>query len=167
MKKRKGSVEDILVIGAFIFAGAIATMFVYMILKAFSTDPNIVAALGTSNIFTEGMTALVIYGNSFLFVAIAFGLVAAISSFYTESHPVFFIFSLLSFSICMVVIAVLSDVFTALAQSSALLPIAAEFTAMVLLLTNYPIIAVIIAAVIFLALFTKRSDLSRGGGGQA
>ncbi len=122
-------------------------------------NPTIQGTAAAETVALQGMGALVVFGNAFIFVIIGFGIAAGISAFYTDSHPIFFIFSVLMFSILMIVIGTLSDVFVEFASTGTMLPVAAEFTLMVATIVDYPYIAVLLAAIIMLALYTKRSDL--------
>lgn len=160
----KGNILDIPVIAVILFATGICVMFLYLIVDAFLSDPvfssNVVAA-ATLN---TGLDALVILGNSFIFLFVGFGIASVIASFYTETHPVFFVFSIFTFAICVIVVAIFSDVFVEMASSGVLLPVAAEFTLMVETMTNLKTLAIGLGVVILVALYAKRSDIQLGGG---
>lgn len=163
----KGNVQDIVVIGALIFATSIAAMFGYLVLSEFYDDPNISANPVAKQVQGQAMDTLVIFGNALVFLTIGFGIASGISAFYTDSHPIFFIFSILMFCVLMIPLVVFSDVFTAIASQGAMLPIANEFTLMVTLMQQFPTIGVILLAVILLGLYAKWNDLRNTGGGMA
>lgn len=159
----RGNVEDIVIIAVIMFALVVASMLGYLVLDAFYNAPQIAAeplAAGTAN---QGLLAIVIFSNSFIFLAIGFGIAAGISAYYTESHPIFFIFSVLMFSVLMIVIGTLRDVFVEFAGTGVMLPVATHFTLAVAMMVDFPIIAVLLAAIIFLGLYAKRGDLQQRG----
>ena len=155
----KGNVEDIVIVGVIIFALAISTMLGYLVLNEFYGAPPIAGDPVASGVVSQGLSSLVVFGNAFIFLTIGFGIAAGISAFYTETHPVFFIFSVMMFSILMLIIGVLSEVFVEFSTTGVMLPVANQFTLMVALMVDFPIIAVLLAAIIFLGLYAKRSDL--------
>ena len=163
----KGNVEDLVIIVAFMLMFGMSVMIAYTVIDAwYDTDVVQGSTLLSENV-ESGMGSLQILGNSLIFITIMFGLASAIAAFFTETHPIFFVFSILVFSICMMVTVIFSDIFLQLAASSQLLPVANEFTLMIVTIQNYPIIGVLIGAVILLALYAKRDNISGAGGGMA
>jgi hypothetical protein len=162
-EQMKGSVEDIVIIGVVIFVLAIAALISYTVLAAFGSMPVIAANPTALNTVVAGLSAIALLGNSVIFLTVAFGLAAVISAFYTDTHPVFFVFSLMSFSICIMVISIFSQIFIDIANNSAFLPIAGNFYQMIQVITNFPIIGVMLGALILIALYTKRNDIVRSG----
>ena len=103
--------------------------------------------------------------NSLILIFIVFGIASAISAFFTETHPVFFIFSIVMLGVSVMVISLFADMFAEFASSGLLLPIAGEFVLMVETIANLKVLSVIMGVVIIIALFAKRGDLQLGGGG--
>ena len=160
----KGSLQDIPVIVAVLLATAVAVMTTYLWLGQFFamdllTDNPVTATVGTT-----GLSAMVILGNAFIFIFFGFGIAAIISSFYTETHPVFFVFSIIVFACCVMVVGIFSDVFVEFASTGVMLPVAAEFVLMVDTMINLPKLSVILGVIILVALYAKRTDLQIGGG---
>jgi len=149
------------IIGAF----GLTSMIIYLLLSSIGADPNIAATPEVLQPFAMGMQAIVILGNSALFITIVFGLVAVISAFYTESHPIFLIFSLIMFSICIMLISIFSGIFVDLANTAQLAPVASQFYDFLTLMVNFPIFAVMLGTLVIIALYIKRSDLGQIGGG--
>lgn len=160
----KGNIQDIPVIAVILFATGICVMFLYLILSSFLSDPVFSGNAAAAATLTTGMSSLVILGNSFIFLFVGFGIASVIASFYTETHPIFFIFSIFTFAICVIVVAIFSDVFVEMASSGVLLPVAAEFTIMVDTMTNLKTLAIGLGVVILVALYAKRNDIQIGGG---
>lgn len=160
----RGNVQDILVIAVFVFFAGIVLMIAYLFLANFGATAQIAADSTASEIVTEGMSSMKVLANSLLFLAIAFGIASIASAFFTQSHPVFLIFSLIMFAIVMIPITIFSEVFLAFASTSQLLPVAAEFTLLIKLMTDMPVIAVALGILIIIALYAKRNDLQNRGG---
>ena len=163
----KGQVQDTILIVVILFATGVSLMIGYMLLNEIGQDPNLSAIDEIDEALTQGKASMVVFGNAFIFIIIAFGLASTISAFYTETHPVFFVFSLLLFAITFLVCWIFSEVFLELAGSGALLPVAAEFVTMIQVMQNMPIIVVLVCGLIIMALYFKRADFTNIGGGQA
>lgn len=161
----KGSIMDMVFVCVIIGAFGLTSMIIYLLLSSIGADPNIAATPEVLQPFAMGMQAIVILGNSALFITIVFGLVAVISAFYTESHPIFLIFSLIMFSICIMLISIFSGIFVDLANTAQLAPVASQFYDFLTLMVNFPIFAVMLGTLVIIALYIKRSDLGQIGGG--
>lgn len=161
----KGSLQDMPLIAVILMVTAIGIFVSYITLDAFFSAAPIQAIEQATDIGDSGMASLVILGNSFLFIFIAFGIASVISSFYTDTHPVFFVFSILIFAICVMIVGIFSDTFVELASSQVLLPIAAEFVMLVDTMSNLMTLSIVLGAMIIIALYAKRDDLQRGQGG--
>ena len=140
----KGSLQDMPLIAIILMTTALGIFVSYIIIDAFFGAAIVQEYPVAVAVGTEGVSSLVILGNSFLFIFMAFGIVSVISSFYTDTHPVFFVFSILIFSICVMIIGIFSDVFVELASSQVLLPVAAEFVLMVTTMTNLMTFSIIL-----------------------
>lgn len=160
----KGSLQDMPLIAIILIMTALGIFVTYIILDAFFGSSIIQQYPVAVAVGTEGVASLVILSNSFLFIFITFGIVSVISSFYTETHPVFFVFSLLIFAICVMIVGIFSDVFVELASSQVLLPVASQFVLMVDTISNLMTLSIILGAMIIMALYAKRDDLHIGGG---
>lgn len=158
----KGNVEDITIIGIVAIVTGIVIFVVYLFLDQFSGSFGIVGSVAQQPI-DQGLDALALMANSFIFVVIAMAMVSVVSAFYTETHPIFFVFSIIMFGICMIPIVIMSEFFLQFASTGMLLPIAAEFSLFIQLVHDYPTIAVAIGVMIMIALFAKKRDLQQGG----
>lgn len=160
----RGNVLDLILISVILIIAGTVIMLVYLISsEIYETEPFASNELIQNSWEVQEQT-LSIFANSFIIIFICFGLASAISSFFTETHPVFFIFTILMLGISVLIIALLSDVFVELASSGLLLPVAAEFVLMVETIANLKIMSVIMGVVIIVALFAKRGDVRLGGG---
>lgn len=160
----RGNVQDIPIIVVILLATSIAVMFGYVILEEFFNTSQIQANPDAAAIEPKGLNAMIYLGNAFVFLFVGFGIAAVISAFYTQTHPVFFLFSIFIFAFCVMVTAIYSDVFVELASTGILMPVAAEMTLMVDTMIALPNLSIILGVAIIIALYAKRSDIQLGGG---
>jgi len=154
-----------LVIVAIVLIGASLSIFLgYIFMDEFYSAPIISDNEIIASHWEVQQTNLAILANSFILIFICFGVASAVGAFFTETHPVFFIFSIFTLGVCVVILSIFSDVFVEMASSGVLLPVAAEFVLMVDTISNFQTLGLIMGAVIVLALFAKRGDLQIGGG---
>lgn len=163
---KRGNVLDLVLITVILMSAALAIFLANIFIDAFYANPVISSNVAAAATETQTVQSLSIFANSFIIIFIVFGLASAISAFFTETHPVFFVFSILLFGVCVLIVALLSDVFVELAASGVLLPVAANFVLMVDTIANLKTLSIIMGIVITVALFMKRGDI-RVGGGQA
>lgn len=161
----KGSLQDMPLIAIILVMTALTIFVTYIMITAFFDAAPIQAVPEAAAMESYGISGLVILGNAFLYIFITFGIISAIASYYTETHPVFFVFSIIIFAICVMIVGIFSDLFTELASSQALLPMAAEFVIMTQTMTNLTNLSIILGCIIVMALYAKRSDLQLGRGG--
>lgn len=160
----KGNVMDLVLITAILMAAGLSIFLAYTFLSEFYAAPVISDNELAYSTWAYEQQALAIFANSFIAIFIIFGLASAIGAFFTETHPVFFIFSIVVLGVCVMIIGLLSDVFIELASSGVLLPVAAEFVLMVDTMANLQTLALVMGVIITIALFAKRGDLRLGGG---
>lgn len=161
----KGNVMDLILISVILIVAGLSILIAYTVfepiysMEPFASNPTIVDS------WTTQKASLAILANSFIIIFIVFSLATAISAFFTDTHPVFFVFSILMLAICVMIISIFADMFLELAAHSLLLPAAAEFTLMIETVANMRILSLIMGAVIIIALYAKRGI--RLGGGEA
>lgn len=160
----RGEVMDLTVIASVLIIAALGIFLSYIFLDEFYSAPIISDNEMITDQWETQQVSLSILANSFVIIFICFGVAAAASAFFTETHPIFFIFSIFSLGVCVVILSIFSDVFVELASSGVLLPVASEFVLMVDTIANFQTLGLVMGAVIVLALFAKKSDLSGGGG---
>lgn len=158
----RGNVEDIILIGAFVVMLGFSAIFSYLYLDTLSNVPQFANNTIIAENFTQGKQAIVYLGNASLFIVIMLGIASAIGAFYTDTHPIFFVFSILSFGIGIFILTLFADIFLRLAASNELILVANEFSVLIVTIQNLPILGVVIGAIILLALYAKRGDLGRG-----
>lgn len=160
----RGNVVDLVLVAVILVTAALAIFLAYIFLDQFyaadviSDNPVVTAQWETQQ------DTLAILANSFIIIFICFGIASAIGAFFTETHPVFFIFSVFLLGVCVMIVALFADVFVELASSGVLLPVASEFVLMVDTISNLQNLSIIMGAIIIIALFAKRGDLQLGGG---
>lgn len=164
----KGTVLDLILICVFVVVLGFAAMIGYVVLQGFQAAPPIAANPTAAAAVASGLSTLALIGNSALFVIMAFGILSIISAYYTETNGVFFIFSILTFSITIMLVSIFSGVFVDLAASSTLAPIASQFYMLIQVMQGFPTYALLVGALILVALYVKQNSptgtLGPGGG---
>lgn len=154
---------DMAIVGIILLGASISLMFGWVLLEQFYSAPIISDNEILSANWEAQQVTLAIIANSFILIFISAGIASAIGAYYTETHPMFFIFSIISLAVCVMILALFSDIFVELASSGILLPVAAELVLMVETMANLKTLGLIMGAVIVLALFAKKGDLGVGG----
>jgi len=98
------------------------------------------------------------YGMVFLLVGMVISLM--LSAFFIQTHPIFFIISLVMLIIVVVVAAPISNAFMNIATSDGLATEATSYDISTQIVGNFPLIAVVAGLLIIIALYAKP-----GGGG--
>jgi len=155
----KGSVLDLIIV--FVILGI--TMFgLVMGLKIYNegfADKWPTTAVG--NATKTGMLAsldVINYGMLFLAIGLVVSLV--VSAFFIETHPIFFLVSVIMLIVVVVASAPVSNAFMEMATSDSLSTEAAQYDIATHVVGNIPLIAVVGGSLVIIALYAKP-----GGGG--
>ena len=150
----RGSLIDLIVVIIAIFTLAVATFIGYTLLD------GVIPQFGEQEGFnTTSMTNVQgTYGvvdNMFLFIFI--GIIAAviISSFVIDTHPIFFVFSIIMFAIIILIAMVFKDAFIEFSTAPGFSAANAAMSNMSLVWNNIHLILPAMAGVIILALYAK------------
>jgi len=151
---KRGSLIDLLVVIIAIFTLAIATFIGYTLLDGmiprFQEQPDFNATKLTDVQGTYGVV-----DNMFLFIFI--GIVAAVivSSFVIDTHPIFFVFSIIMFAIIVLIAMVFKDAFIELSTAPGFSAANTAMSNMSLVWNNIHLILPAMAGIIILALYAK------------
>jgi hypothetical protein len=151
---KRGSLIDLLVVIIAIFVLAVATFIGYTLLDGiipgFQEQEGFNATKLTNVQGTYGVV-----DNMFLFIFI--GVVAAVivSSFVIDTHPIFFVFSIILFAIILLIAMVFKDAFTELSGAPGFAAANTAMSNMSLVWSNIHLILPAMAGLIILALYAK------------
>ena len=99
-----------------------------------------------------------------IFLALAvFGLLAiAITAFYIDTHPVFFVVAILVFGLLSLVWAVFGNAYQEVAGSQDLAGIADQFTNMSFIMQYFPFYMLVVGFIVAIVLYSKIQSAGRG-----
>jgi len=160
-KNKHGSLFDIILISIVVFAVAIG--FLFALYVGNSIDNNIqdmpedqVPADAKAHLSDNMDRFPAVFDGLFLFVAIGASLGSMIGSFYIRSHPAVFLIATFILAVVVVLNAVLSNAFEAMATDPTLSASAGQFTVMPFVMSQFPLFMLIISIIIAIVLYAKR-----------
>lgn len=156
----KGSVLDLPFIGVALLGGAISIFFVYLMLTNFTAGlpASETEAVGVMN---AGMVTFTLFDQLFMVAAVGMCIFSVISAFFVDSHPVFFIFSVIGLMVVIFINTLLVNVFWEFATNPALIAVANNFPYIIIFMKNLPIITLLFGLLIAIVTHGKA-----GGGSQ-
>lgn len=151
----KGSLLDMPVIMALLLSGAISIFVVYFILSAISANwiTDVTGATESKAILTTGITAVTMFDQGFIILAVGLGCFSIVSAFFIDNMPGLYILSvLLLLPIILVTSAQISNAFYAFATSEPFIAVGNTFPMISYLMINLPLfmlgISMLVAIVI-------------------
>lgn len=155
---KKGS---ILFDGIFIAFG-LAMLIITVFFMYIWIDETATATQDTLNqtYFTKAKESLMIFDYMMPFIVIGLFMFMVVSAFFLQSHPIFFILSLLSFTIVIIFIPIISNMFNEFATNSSISSTANLFPYSVTIMNNLPLIVAAFSTLVIIVLHMKK-----GGGG--
>lgn len=148
----KGSSLDILGIFVMLFITGVVVLFGYLILSNFS-------GLGLGDVFesyiSKGLVALRVFNYGFLFLLAGFGIGSVIGAFMIDTHPVFFVISIILTLFFVFIGTTITNVFEGFVTADELTATAEQFNIMVLIMRNLPKIGIIWGSIIAIVLYGK------------
>lgn len=162
MKNKKGTVVDIAVLVAVIFAMAISTVVAFHVfdrMQSAMNDQNI--SQPAQDVLNNAQNEKGIMDYSMLFVLLGLGLFAIITAFFIDTHPAFLFISLFLVAIIIMLSAVMSNVYGSISVNSTLNQTFAEFPKTNFILNKLPFFAVIISAIVLFVMFAKYQQIPR------
>ena len=156
----KGNVLDLIIV--FVILGATMLMLVLglRIYNEGFADKWPTTAVG--NATRTGMLAsLDVINYGMLFLAVGLVVSLAVSAFFIQTHPIFFIVSIIILLLVIVASAPISNAFMSMVTSDSLATEAASYDVATHVVGNIPLIAVVGGFLIIIALYAKPKE---GGG---
>jgi len=164
MVDRKGAViMDLLFILMVLFSFAVVTVVAIMVWDEFDAAAS--KKLNSTSVYdTVGSkigSTLTGLDYLFAFIIVAFIIASIISVFMIHTHPIFFWISWIGLIIIIMLAAIFSNVFEELTgavpdePANALTPAATQLTVIPEVMSNLPLIMLIIAVIVLIALYSK------------
>jgi hypothetical protein len=159
---KKGNLGDMMFITVFFLAFCMVTIIAYLLwtnmvptmTTTFSQMPGGMSANSQLAIDQTTMTLLSL-DSLFAFMIIGTFIAIVISSFWLNTHPVFFIITLLAFIFQFTIYAILGNVWGNFETDPAVQAAASNFGLMEAIWQNIPTIALFFGAVVIIILFSK------------
>lgn len=161
LKKNFKGQLDLVSSAEFLIFGFVIMLIVVVILLAlsngFGSTPE---GYITTPIFNAGLGAMVLLGNSIVIIYLLMNLIAVMSAFYTDSHPMFTLISILGLIISWIIIYAFSLVFAHIIALTFLYQIATlYFPAVLTVILLLPVFTILFAFLIIIALNGKASNI--------
>lgn len=154
----KGSITDVIMILTIVFLMSIFIYIGYYVniemadLDFFTND-----VYGNYGI-NSSLRAIRALDQSMLFIAGGMIIVAAISAYFSQSHPILLIPSLVIASISFLIMAIFYNTFEQFVQTSIFQPLQAQLSGATAIMSNLPVITLLAVVVILIALYAKYGD---------
>ncbi len=155
-RKRKGSVFDIPFIIVFMFIFATTIIVSFTLINGYNdvmqtTD----IPYDVSNYTQSGITAVGTFDSGFVLLLGGLIISTILSAFFIQSHPAFFIVSLIALAIFIAIAVIFSNLYEEVETSAELSSSAANYPLISNIMSNLPIIVVAIGVGILIALYAK------------
>jgi len=165
MKKlsKKGSIADslMIVIVALLFSVIFITSYYAWSKIHPKLDANL-ASDEAKNITAHTEQAMLKFDTIFIAVVIGMILMTALSAYYIEIHPAFFVVSLIFWIVMLLVVPIFSNVYEKFASSSEMSDAVSHFGAIDYISKNLPVFFTIIVCLVVVLMYGK---FKSGGGG--
>jgi hypothetical protein len=155
---KTGSVFDLLTVLIFLFVLGITSIIGLLIIQEWDDNIDVQDVEWNSqaiNVVNVGATAFTTMDYMFVFLIVGLVVAMGLSAFYIQTHPAFFVISLIVLVLVVFIGAEFSNVFEAFTDSEELSITAASFTWTTALVDNFPIIIMVAGGIFFLLLYAK------------
>ena len=156
----RGSVLDLPIIAIILLGGVIAVIVGFMVFSSINNAWPTAAGTQSHYVLDKAISTFTLFDQVFLMGAMGLCIFSIISAFYVNSHPVFFIFSMIGLGVVILINTIVSNVFWEFVSSSAISSYANSFPFMVTFMKNLPLISGVVGLLIAVATHGKP-----GGGG--
>lgn len=163
MKSKKGSVEDVVLIVFLLFLTAVVFIFVFVLQDKIDTaiSPVFEAQATGSSIGITTVSDIFDTSLNYIYLAAFFALMiaTAVMAFMTPTHPIFYVFAIITFVGMMIVSAVISNTWASISTANADLVSATNtLTIPNYIMSNLPLISIVIGVIIAIILFSRTNS---------
>lgn len=163
---RKGSILDLPAIMAIILIFAISIIVGTMAVTEFrdSVENNTNVPDVSKDILDKGVNTMELFDEAFILFSIGVAAAVIVGALAVNSHPAFFVFSLILNIVMALVGGIFTNVYDSFATSSAIAPYANQFPLILTFMRNLPIFIFIIGLIIAVVMYAGPYE---PGGGRA
>lgn len=159
----KGNIADNLFITVVFLAFCMSTILAFTIWSAMNqplTDALAMANGGTINpnsalVMSQTTETLLMFDQLFIFMIFGSFIAIMISSFWLDTHPIFFIISFLAFIFAFVIYAILGNVYAEFSQTVGVQAAAAQYPLMAAFWNNVGVIGLVFTVLIIIMMYAK------------
>lgn len=155
---KKGSVLDVTFILPLIGVGIISVFVVAVILVSMEAAWPFTGESLT--VLQTGISAIYIFDQMIIWFAVGTSIFAIASAYFSRSHPIFFVFSMILLSLVIFFSAQLANALNAFIITGAFATIANNFPLVVTLVRNFPLFAMLIGILVAIAMYAKGEESS-------
>jgi len=155
----KGSMLDLPVIISLLLGGAMTILLVFFVVSEIT---NNFPATETDALYVlqKGVSAVNVFDYMFVFFAVGLGMFSVISAFFIDSHPIFFILSvIILIPIVILTSAQMTNAFDAFISTSVFSSVANSFPYTVLLMRNLPLFCLILGILVAIVMHGKSGGI--------
>ena len=155
---KNGFIADIGIYIVMLFAISVAFIAIYYLIGQINTSVQNDPGFGTvgQTMMSDSTSRFVgIYDSLFVLLVVGFIVVLVITGFALRSHPIFAMITILVLIIFAVIAVHLANTYYDVANDSALLSSATEFSKMTWLMTKLPHIAIVAGIIFIIILYAK------------
>jgi hypothetical protein len=156
---------DIILVIIFIFVFAISTFIGVKVVSEFNTtfSGQFAEEQESKDILDKGMATLHMFDAIFMMFAIGIAAAVIIGALNVQSHPAFFIFSIVMNAIIILLSSIFTNVFDKFATSSDFASITNSFPMIVTFIRHLPIFVFVVGLIIAVVMYTRPQNPWRNG----
>lgn len=162
---KKGWINDILYIMMGLFVFALTIFFVYKMYNEYNIAVNDIPEFQgdtVQHVLDQGQTTLLLFDKLFALAVALVTIVLLISSYYVDTHPVFYVVSLIVAAVLIVFAGQLANIYDEVRNADGLVEVVAKYPTINFIMSNIPIY---IAIMIFLSLIIIYGKVRSFSGG--
>jgi len=155
---KKAGVMDIVFILVFLFILGISTFTAYMIYNKYQERTAELETFNnslTERIDDSAYATLTAFDYLFIFIFVGLIIMAIVSTFTIQTHPVFFFVSIMLLIITIILAAPISNIFEEVANETAFSNASNAYTVIPYFMGRLPFFMLMVGAILFIALYAK------------
>lgn len=162
---KKGWINDILYVMVGLFVFALVIFLVYTMFHSYHTSVQNDAAFANPNsqyALNQGEVTLLLFDKLFALAVALITIALLISSYYIDTHPVFYVISLIVAAVLIVFAAQLSNIYDEVRTADGLEDTVAKYPTINLIMQNMPLYIAIMIFLNLIIIYGKVRSLSGG-----
>lgn len=158
MNKKGSSILDLILILVILFVVGVGSIFIYKIFDSVADEVATQESFDQDirdDIVEQADAFPTIFDNIFLIILIGFAIALFIGAFFLNTHPVFFIFSVIVLGIVVILAAALGNSYESIVSNSEIITAEGEFTIIPWVFDNFTVIMAALGVLLLVGLYAK------------